>query len=721
MLTSSPPMVQTTSASTPPNHGYGVGFSHHRHNHSHHLHNHLEHQQQEAFPPVSSLSQQPHATQIPHTNHAETAHYLSETHSQDSDRDISVKSLADAWSSPSPAPLAQHQYHRKQPILRLSQPIIQEASPLEGLTGDFSNHNSSTGSASPPQAKTLVVRLDLRMLGASLREVQAPRKNGPQRRTRRKPMDTSSAESNQPRIVQSILSANSWSAAKPALGSSTSSISIQPCAPAPAGPIGTAMGSQPTSGEVSVPIVMDDSPLKEDHYSLDIRSARGSDECQDTLSEEDIEHYNDDDDDDDDFVESGTQATKRRSSSKVSQEPSSKKRTRTPDQGTIKKKKLDEGAKKSQRPAVVVTKKDAPISSVKYTLSSADVVSVKGDELALKNPPSPSPPGIFKQLLDNVNRSNPKVFVLPARIQSFFKGVTANSGGDYEEIQEYKPRAKRASSIAPSSTLSPAEEDALQLRDAQGNIRICYHCNKSAVGGRWMISCDHCPLHWHLDCLSPPMASPPPITRKWMCPNHAEHAVPRRRKRKDAVVVRVDDPEAPNDGDIEVIPDPSITAERTSIWNTDTSGVVFKVPERSIKLSFIEKCQRIRAAKVEARLNQLAQAHAHAADFSNWRFDLLVAAMIANEQILATGSLSEGSDRNQDAIQEPELDQLRNEETRDAVLDRLIEPEERQEYLQFRAFQRHVREHGAEGAMRQWLDQQQKDKERIATEWLLKL
>lgn len=41
--------------------------------------------------------------------------------------------------------------------------------------------------------------------------------------------------------------------------------------------------------------------------------------------------------------------------------------------------------------------------------------------------------------------------------------------------------------------------------------------------GRAIISCDYCHLHWHLDCVDPPMIIMPPWSKKWMCPNHAEH------------------------------------------------------------------------------------------------------------------------------------------------------------------------------------------------------
>ncbi|KAG9015932.1 hypothetical protein FRB90_004139 [Tulasnella sp. 427] len=48
-------------------------------------------------------------------------------------------------------------------------------------------------------------------------------------------------------------------------------------------------------------------------------------------------------------------------------------------------------------------------------------------------------------------------------------------------------------------------------------------------GLRAMISCDYCLLSWHLDCLDPPLVCMPPAHKKWMCPNHVDHVLPKRR------------------------------------------------------------------------------------------------------------------------------------------------------------------------------------------------
>lgn len=48
---------------------------------------------------------------------------------------------------------------------------------------------------------------------------------------------------------------------------------------------------------------------------------------------------------------------------------------------------------------------------------------------------------------------------------------------------------------------------------------------------RRIVSCDFCTLHWHLDCVDPPMISMPHDTRKWMCPNHVDQAAVSGSKR----------------------------------------------------------------------------------------------------------------------------------------------------------------------------------------------
>jgi hypothetical protein len=50
---------------------------------------------------------------------------------------------------------------------------------------------------------------------------------------------------------------------------------------------------------------------------------------------------------------------------------------------------------------------------------------------------------------------------------------------------------------------------------------MCHKCGKSALKGP-IITCDFCPLSWHLDCMDPPMTAPLPPNKRWICPAHAE-------------------------------------------------------------------------------------------------------------------------------------------------------------------------------------------------------
>jgi hypothetical protein len=74
------------------------------------------------------------------------------------------------------------------------------------------------------------------------------------------------------------------------------------------------------------------------------------------------------------------------------------------------------------------------------------------------------------------------------------------------------------------------EYDTRKLKDKNGNPVLCHDCGKSAVDGQQIISCDYCPLHWHLDCIRPmPMSLPPSGKKKWMCPAHVDWAVSLRK------------------------------------------------------------------------------------------------------------------------------------------------------------------------------------------------
>lgn len=99
------------------------------------------------------------------------------------------------------------------------------------------------------------------------------------------------------------------------------------------------------------------------------------------------------------------------------------------------------------------------------------------------------------------------------------------------------------------------ERDPYRLKDGRGSVILCFKCRTSAISGddvassstptpiaskrprrasavastteHWkpIVSCDYCTLHWHLDCLDPPLIHLPPLHKKWKCPNHASNVL----------------------------------------------------------------------------------------------------------------------------------------------------------------------------------------------------
>ncbi|KAF8938577.1 hypothetical protein BGZ58_000613 [Dissophora ornata] len=169
----------------------------------------------------------------------------------------------------------------------------------------------------------------------------------------------------------------------------------------------------------------------------------------------------------------------------------------------------------------------------------------------------------------------------------------------------------------------------------------------------------------------------------------------RRRKRRDAVPVQAEDPFAPNDGDIEIIEETlpllSRAARVKASLISDPTGALFRIPERSIKLGFLEKCQRLQQPPIQDPPKPLSSRD------DSHRFEILVAVVMACEGMTAD-TASNGS------AQEKEGSSSGNslyEGVQNAVLDQLADPEDRAAYSRFRALQRVVRENGlgTSGAM----------------------
>jgi len=80
------------------------------------------------------------------------------------------------------------------------------------------------------------------------------------------------------------------------------------------------------------------------------------------------------------------------------------------------------------------------------------------------------------------------------------------------------PKAINLPEQFPYSWKWSTDEKRRRVEDENGHI-MCYVCVKTSRVGP-LVTCDYCPLSFHLDCLDPPMSEIPRDV--WMCPNHVE-------------------------------------------------------------------------------------------------------------------------------------------------------------------------------------------------------
>ena len=191
-----------------------------------------------------------------------------------------------------------------------------------------------------------------------------------------------------------------------------------------------------------------------------------------------------------------------------------------------------------------------------------------------------------------MNRMNPVAFQLPKNIRYYFDGVTTGEDGEYQETHEVKQVRANARGFI-------EEPDPFRLRDKLGRPVFCFRCGETASSARRILSCDHCSQHWHMDCIDPPLTALPPLTKKWMCPLHASHAY--RRMRRPKHKLRLVDVSLPRGfktwGDVEIENDETSEEEREGHklledgFESDFSidGTTYRLPEKGIKLDFLEK------------------------------------------------------------------------------------------------------------------------------------
>ncbi|RGP80623.1 essential subunit of the histone deacetylase rpd3s complex [Fusarium longipes] len=219
------------------------------------------------------------------------------------------------------------------------------------------------------------------------------------------------------------------------------------------------------------------------------------------------------------------------------------------------------------------------------------------NECLYKRYPSRMPAfkGVFAAALTNLEKSIPRAFSLPKKLQTRFEGVKAAADGDYEEVTTSKT-AKRKNGY---------EElpDFFKQRD-EGQAVICHGCQKPATDVRAIIPCSICPFYWHIDCLDPPLAVPP-VLKNWRCPLHPEEIMAevrplapahRFRKIKGAqTIVPALSRGIKNNGHIEVDWSDESEPETTnnSGWpDPDSFGRAYRLPAKGIVLDFIEQLRR---------------------------------------------------------------------------------------------------------------------------------
>ncbi|KAJ2916057.1 hypothetical protein MD484_g4390, partial [Candolleomyces efflorescens] len=232
-----------------------------------------------------------------------------------------------------------------------------------------------------------------------------------------------------------------------------------------------------------------------------------------------------------------------------------------------------------------------------------------------KNPPRKPPPSVFSPLIHLVQNSIPVEYQLPDDVRNFFRDVTTGQKGTYVDATEVKPpRLNRLGQLE--------DRDPHRLRDKNGIAVLCFRCGMSALpaglastmpttkrprraaskastpdGWKSILSCDYCDLHWHLDCLSPPLSAMPLFSKKWMCPNHAERVLPPKRRipKNHTTPIDISKPRQYNNGNIEIVQSEPLAAQTKPKVQVDEvliNGRRYRVPERIVILDFWNRLSR---------------------------------------------------------------------------------------------------------------------------------
>ncbi|KAJ3556429.1 hypothetical protein NP233_g11981 [Leucocoprinus birnbaumii] len=251
-----------------------------------------------------------------------------------------------------------------------------------------------------------------------------------------------------------------------------------------------------------------------------------------------------------------------------------------------------------------------------------------------KQPPAKPPPSLLSPLIHQLNMTIPVEFQLPEDIRTYFKDVGQGPKGNYIDTSVYKPPRQNRLGLF-------EDRDPYRLKDRNGAPVLCFQCGVSALpiglaatapaskrtrrssvvkgasDDSWkpIVSCDFCNLHWHLDCLDPPLPSMPPYNKKWMCPNHSDKVLPIKRrvpKSNPYPVIEIDRQGQFNNGNIDIIPSETTTpVQQVNRIATDEvliNGRRYRVPERTIVLDFWSKLSKSNASSPQEEKDTISSA-----------------------------------------------------------------------------------------------------------------
>ena len=187
--------------------------------------------------------------------------------------------------------------------------------------------------------------------------------------------------------------------------------------------------------------------------------------------------------------------------------------------------------------------------------STEDEESEREPEAPEQDLPPPVSHGTYKQLYIEHIINKPTITSKP--FQALLKVISNENPVEFE-----LPKAINLPEKFPYSW-KWSTDDKRQRVDVEGRQVVCYVCGKSSRAGP-LVSCDFCPLSFHLDCLDPPLSEIPRDV--WMCPNHVECFLDTKLQTT------------------------SVT-ERVELWDKYARQ---RIDTNAVKLEFMKRCQRER-------------------------------------------------------------------------------------------------------------------------------